>query len=117
MPSDFDKILDECIDRLNRGESIEACVSRCPEHADELRPLLSAMVKAVDCYKFEPSASAKLAAKRRFQSALDTVERKQEKKSFWLFGQPRVWATRDGKGRKELKLLPRDEILKIYENT
>lgn len=32
-------------------------------------------------------------------------------------GQPRVWATRDRKGRKELKLLPRDEILKIYENT
>jgi hydrogenase expression/formation protein HypE len=30
-------------------------------------------------------------------------------------GQPKVWATRDGKGRKELKLLPRDEILKIYE--
>jgi hydrogenase expression/formation protein HypE len=30
-------------------------------------------------------------------------------------GQPRVWATRDGKGRKELKLLARDEILKIYE--
>ncbi len=31
-------------------------------------------------------------------------------------GRPRVWTTRDGKGRKELKLLARDEILKIYEN-
>ena len=30
-------------------------------------------------------------------------------------GEPKVWATSDGKGGKELKLLARDEILKIYE--
>ena len=81
------------MDRLSGGESVEACVSRYPEHADELRPLLSAMVKTVDCYNFEPSSSAKMAAKRRFQSAIEDMEQKQEKKAFWLFGQPRVWAT------------------------
>ena len=39
----FDTILDECVDRVNRGESIEDCLAGYPEHAEELEPLLSAM--------------------------------------------------------------------------
>lgn len=34
-------ILDECIDRLAAGESVEDCVARYPQHADELRGLLT----------------------------------------------------------------------------
>jgi hypothetical protein len=36
----FDSILDECLAAVQRGDSIEACLSRYPSHADRLEPLL-----------------------------------------------------------------------------
>ncbi|GAG15763.1 unnamed protein product, partial [marine sediment metagenome] len=30
-------ILDECLAALSRGESLEACLARYPQHAEELR--------------------------------------------------------------------------------
>ncbi len=37
----FRSILDECLTALQRGESLDACLSRYPRQADRLRPLLS----------------------------------------------------------------------------
>lgn len=36
----FDDILSNCIDAMNRGETIESCLARYPEHAAELSSLL-----------------------------------------------------------------------------
>ena len=36
----FAEILDECLNDLNRGVSVEACLARHPEHAAALAPLL-----------------------------------------------------------------------------
>ena len=38
--AEFDQVLDECIDRLLRGESLEDCLKDYPEHAEQLGPLL-----------------------------------------------------------------------------
>ena len=38
----FEECLNDCLDRLQRGESLEACLARYPEHADDLRGLLQA---------------------------------------------------------------------------
>jgi hypothetical protein len=38
---DFEQILNSCLDRLQAGESVEACLARYPSHADELAPLLT----------------------------------------------------------------------------
>ncbi len=38
----FEECLNDCLDRLQRGESLEACLTRYPEHADDLRGLLQA---------------------------------------------------------------------------
>ena len=40
-PANFDAILDDCLARLLNGESIEACLRRYPDYADQLAPLLS----------------------------------------------------------------------------
>jgi len=36
----FDSVLDDCVAALQRGESVQSCLSRYPRHADRLRPLL-----------------------------------------------------------------------------
>lgn len=41
MSRKFDTVLDDCMDLLRAGASVEDCLARYPEHAEELRPLLS----------------------------------------------------------------------------
>ncbi|MEE9199232.1 MAG: DUF5667 domain-containing protein [Dehalococcoidia bacterium] len=40
MSQRFEEALDECLDALLRGEPVESCIGRYPEHAKELEPLL-----------------------------------------------------------------------------
>ncbi|MBM3943874.1 MAG: hypothetical protein FJ317_00080 [SAR202 cluster bacterium] len=42
MSQELQQILDECIERLASGESIESCVAAYPEHREQLLPLLEA---------------------------------------------------------------------------
>ncbi len=79
MAKNFDEILDECIDRINGGEELEACFTRYPEHAKQLEPLLRAMSQTKMAYSFSPSVDAKRAARQHFYAALD----KRRQPSFW----------------------------------
>jgi hypothetical protein len=58
MSRRFETVLDECLDRVQAGASIEACLARYPEHAETLRPLLrlAAAVRAVPPPRPNPSA-------------------------------------------------------------
>jgi hypothetical protein len=80
MSKSFDEILDECIDRINRGERIEDCLGSYPEHSEELQPLLSAMLDTQRAYKFTPSSEAKWAARQRFNAAREQLEQRWEAK-------------------------------------
>jgi hypothetical protein len=75
MASDFDRILDECIDRITRGETVEACLSDYPEHAKQLEPLLQAMIQTKASYSFTPSTDNKRAARQHFYAALERTPR------------------------------------------
>jgi len=95
MSKSFDEILDECIDRINRGERIEDCLGSYPEHSEELQPLLSAMLDTQRAYKFTPSSEAKWAARQRFNAAREQLERRWEAKPPLfprLLGRRVVWA-------------------------
>ena len=46
MPVAFDDILNDCLDRMAAGEDRGRCVSRYPEHAEELEPLLATAAAA-----------------------------------------------------------------------
>jgi len=96
MNNNFDRIIDECIDRISQGQSVEACLADYPEHVEQLEPLLRTMLQTKEAYSFLPSASAKRAARQRFNVALERLEqRHREKQPLFtrVFARPRVWAT------------------------
>jgi hypothetical protein len=74
----IEQILDECIDRMNSGESLEACLAAYPEYANQIEPLLKTMFKTQNAYLFEPSDDSVRAARLRFYNALD-----KQRKSLW----------------------------------
>jgi len=96
VTNDFDRVLDECIDRINRGEGFDFTLADYPDHAEQLRPLLQAMLTAREAYSFVPSPGTKRAARERFNAALEVLERRREERQArfaWLLGRSRVWAT------------------------
>jgi hypothetical protein len=96
MADNFDRILDECIDRINRGQSLDDCLADYPEYVKQLEPLLRAMLQTQGAYSFVPSASAKREARQRFNAALNRLERRRREKQplfTRLLVRPIAWAT------------------------
>ncbi len=96
MANNFDRILDECIDRINRGESLEVCLADYPEYKEQLGHLLQAVLQTQAVYSFVPEANARREARQRFNVALEGLERRRrEKRSLFpgVFARPRAWAT------------------------
>lgn len=94
MASDLDRILDECVDRINHGERVEDCLASYPEYAEELEPLLRAMLDTQAAYIFTPSPNAKQQARQRFNTALEELRRRREEKRALFPGilrQSRTW--------------------------
>lgn len=79
MAKEFNIILDECIDRLNRGERLESCLADYPEQAEELKPILLAMTQVQQTLAFTLSDSALRSGRARLYSALE----KKHQPSFW----------------------------------
>jgi hypothetical protein len=91
MAEEFEIILDNCIDRLNRGESLDQCLNDYPEHAAELKPLLLAMKQTKEAFPHTPSPDVKRTAREHFFAAMD----KRRQPSYWdrvTAWQP-AWAT------------------------
>ena len=88
---EFDNILDECLERLLvEGETIEHCLQRYPEQAQELEPLLQTALEAREASTIQPRAEFKAKARYQFGSALQGEASRESRPFFgWL---PR-WAT------------------------
>ncbi len=82
------EILDECIDRVSRGESVDACVADYPDYTDELRDELEAAILFRGAFDFQPRADAKRVVRLRMHAALD---RKQSKRFRMRITLPRSW--------------------------
>ena len=70
MTEDFDRILDECIDRINRGDDLADCLSDYPAYSEKLKPLLQSMQDVQKTYAFTASADTKRAARQKFYATL-----------------------------------------------
>ena len=95
MKDSLDRILDECIDRINRGEAIEACLNEYPEYRDELGPLLYAMLDTKTAYSFTPSKRIRSFHRQRFTAALVASRERRERRQplfKWILGWSKVWA-------------------------
>jgi hypothetical protein len=95
MKDKFDRIIDECIDRMNRGESIDSCLNDFPEYGRALEPILTAMLKAKNAYSFAPSEQAKNLNGQRFNAALVASREKRDRERSpvnRILGWSKVWA-------------------------
>lgn len=82
--SEFDRVLNECLDRvLTSGESVEACLKRYPQHAQELAPLLHLAVATRSVLDFTPSVSTKARARLLLQAAIARQETRKERRWHW----------------------------------
>lgn len=87
MNDRFEEILNTAIDRVVfHGEPVEDVVKGCPEHADDLRPLLLAALKVHQAASLRPEASFKNRSSAGFRSAVISA---QPRASGW--GIPRLW--------------------------
>ena len=62
MEKDLEKILDDCIDELRKGGSVESILAKYPEYISEIKPLLELVQAVEQLPKPEPSADAVSAA-------------------------------------------------------
>lgn len=95
MSVNINKILDECIDRLNSGDSIDSCLADYPSYSDQLKPLLLAILETKKVYRYAPNKEAKTAAKLRFDAAMEKRLKVGRDTKPWLsriLGKPLTWA-------------------------
>ena len=72
MSGNFSEALNDCLERLKRGESVYSCLRRYPDLTDELEPLLEVAVATMRAAESAaPSPSAKARGFARFSDALD----------------------------------------------
>ena len=75
VEEEFDRILDTCLDMVLRdGETVELCLRRFPQHADELGSLLQLAAEARRVLEFTPSAVSKARARLLLRDAIDRYE-------------------------------------------
>ncbi len=70
--NEFDRALDDCLDRVARGETVAQCLALYPQHALRLEPLLRVSETARTAFAFEPSAQGTVRARARMDSARAT---------------------------------------------
>ena len=94
MTENFEEILDKCIDSINSGQSIDECLSRYPEHAAELMPLLKTVASTHQAIPFTPTAEKKQKVKEQLLAAMGTHDGKRRRPFFaGLFRKTKVWAS------------------------
>jgi hypothetical protein len=95
MSKDFDLVIDECIDRMNSGESVEQCLARYPKYAAELGPMLLTLRDTGDICSTMPGAEARSKVKQQIESAAMTsnTSSHSSRRILPVFGWPKVRAT------------------------
>jgi len=88
--NEFDNILNDCLERLIGGETIEACLKDYTEYAAELEPLLKTAVDARKVAAIEPRPEFRERAGHDFQAAIREIG---PEKSPGFFGWFPRWAT------------------------
>ncbi len=63
MSADLASILEDSLERLAQGETLQACLARYPEQATELEQLLSAAARLGNAVQVRPSATFKARAR------------------------------------------------------
>jgi len=93
MAERFENILNECLERMRQGESVEQCLARYPEQAAELAPLLQvAAATQKTSSAVQPRPEFKERSRYEIQAQLHGKERKTEPKKTSFVGWMPRWA-------------------------
>lgn len=87
----FDDILNECLERVLLGESIEDCLAGFPQHAAELRPLLETSLQVKKAASVQPRPEFRASSGAKFRIALNALPDKP-KRSFLAWLRQPQWA-------------------------
>ncbi len=71
---EFDNILDECLEKILQGNTVEECLRDYPDHAAALEPMLRTVMKARAATDIRPRPEFKDRARHQFQSAIREME-------------------------------------------
>jgi len=71
MTKRFDDVLDDCLKRLQRGETAEECLARYPEYQAELAPLLKLSTSLKSAWSQEIRPQFRAAARYNLISAIE----------------------------------------------
>ena len=88
---ELDDIFNECLERLLNGETMEQCLTRYPDYASELKPLLETALNIKKATTIQPRPEFRANARLRFQAALNGKENKPRRSFFNWLQQPQ-WA-------------------------
>jgi len=80
----FEDILNICLERILKGETVEACLLSYPDQASQLEPLLRTAQAAHIASTIQPRAEFKARARYEFQSALREMEEKKSRRRSWF---------------------------------
>ncbi|KKM14639.1 hypothetical protein LCGC14_1704080, partial [marine sediment metagenome] len=73
MARGFAAALDECLAAMSAGESLEECLARYPQYAEELRTHLPLAQRLAMTPRHQPRAAVQEAAWQRFRSQADDM--------------------------------------------
>lgn len=89
MKRDFDTVLNDCLEMLARGASVDACLQAYPEHANRLRPLLAAATDVRRVRVPQPSGRAIAAGEAALLTAVSRrraeMEAQRSRRGWGLF--------------------------------
>jgi hypothetical protein len=72
MRTDFDSILEDCLQHLAQGETLQVCLAYYPEHAAELEPLLAAAARLKkNGAQVRPSPAFKARTREKLRAHMD----------------------------------------------
>ncbi len=89
----LETVLDECIERMEHGASIEDCLESFPQYAQELHPLLTLTQGLKESLKVAPSASARSLGRSRLMAEVSAQATRKTPRMLSWFGPMRGWAT------------------------
>jgi len=92
VTKEFEHILNECIDRLLHGDSVEQCLGRYPEQAAELEPLLRIAKTTQEASSVDPRPEFKMQARQQLRAILNGHKTKAQlrRRSFLGFTKSRM---------------------------
>lgn len=86
--------MNECIDALLEGESLEQCLGRYPKHAERLEPLLRAVIDARETsLTLEPPPELKVRVGNQVRARLDAKRQRARANRLSFFDWMPQWAT------------------------